>query len=374
MASSRVRPRSLAQLLPALIVLAALAGGCATSVGPRSLPPTRFDYNQALASSWNEQLLLNLVRLRYRDTVIFLEVSSVISQLSVTGSAGVSGSLVSGGDGSLGAAAGVEYSDTPTVTYTPLQGEDFVKSLLEPIPSLTLMLLSQSGWSAERLLLCCTARIDELENAQSAAGPTPARRPRFERFRQLSRILRELQIEGRVRLVIDRSAEQAVRGRLIFEPPADDAEREQLHELAHLLGQAQMPAGGELLLTDPEAATAPGRIGVEGRSLLGVLFFLSQAVEVPEADERAGRVTVTVEPSGERFDWSELTGGVFAVRSSDEPPADVFVRVRYRGHWFYIADDDLDSKTTFNLLTYLFALQLGGADGVSPLITVSTGG
>ena len=31
--------------------------------------------------------------------------------------------------------------------------------------------------------------------------------------------------------------------------------------------------------------------------------------------------------------------------------------VRFRGHWFYIADDDQDSKSTLLLLDQLFALQ-----------------
>jgi hypothetical protein len=88
----------------------------------------------------------------------------------------------------------------------------------------------------------------------------------------------------------------------------------------------------------------------------------------------AGRVTVTLDASGERFDWSELIGSLFEVRWSASPPANAFVRVPYRGHWFYIADDDLDAKTTFSLLTYLFALQSSSPGGRSPLLTVSSGG
>ena len=57
--------------------------GCRTGMGPGSIPAARFDYTEAIAASWNEQLLLNLVRLRYRDTVQFLEVSSVITQYTL---------------------------------------------------------------------------------------------------------------------------------------------------------------------------------------------------------------------------------------------------------------------------------------------------
>jgi hypothetical protein len=349
-----------------------LLGGCVTT-GPRQLAPARFDYNQALAASWDQQLLLNLVRLRYRDTVIFLEVSSVISQLSIHGGAAASATFIPGVSDPLGLDAEIAVTETPTVSYTPLQGEEFVTSLLEPISPLTLMLLSQAGWSAERLLICCVARVNELENAQSAAGPTPRRRPRFERFKRMSGLLRELQVEGRVRLVIDRSGETP-EVLMVFTEPEDEVHRALLEELGTLLGEPGIASGMDLKLGAPEVAQARGHVGVEGRSLLGVLFFLSQAVQVPEDDERAGRVTVTLDASGERFDWSELIGSLFEVRWSASPPANAFVRVPYRGHWFYIADDDLDAKTTFSLLTYLFALQSSSPGGRSPLLTVSSGG
>jgi hypothetical protein len=55
--------------------------------------------------------------------------------------------------------------------------------------------------------------------------------------------------------------------------------------------------------------------------------------------------------------------------SSDEPK-DAAVKIPYRGHWFWIADNDLSSKTTFNLLTYLFSLKAGSQDLRQPLLTL----
>jgi hypothetical protein len=109
-------------------------------------------------------------------------------------------------------------------------------------------------------------------------------------------------------------------------------------------------------------------IVINGRSLLAAMFFLSQSVEVPEADERAGVVTVT-KRNGTRFDWSEVTGSLLRVRSSAGAPADAAVKVRYRNAWFSIADSDLTSKTTFTLLTYLFYLQAAGRDRREMLLT-----
>ena len=45
----------------------------------------------------------------------------------------------------------------------------------------------------------------------------------------------------------------------------------------------------------------------------------------------------------------------------------------YRGKWFYIADDDLTSQSTFSLLSQLFSLQAGQVKMAVPLLMISTG-
>ena len=49
--------------------------------------------------------------------------------------------------------------------------------------------------------------------------------------------------------------------------------------------------------------------------------------------------------------------------------------MKYRGYWFYIANDDPDSKSTFSMLTALFSL-LGGqtASAQAPVLTLPIGG
>ncbi|MDP7639689.1 MAG: hypothetical protein QGG73_08230, partial [Candidatus Hydrogenedentes bacterium] len=66
----------------AMIAVVALTG--CNAVGPKALQSARVDYNEAIAQTWNQQLLLNLVRLKYRDTLIFLEVDSVNTQYSLS--------------------------------------------------------------------------------------------------------------------------------------------------------------------------------------------------------------------------------------------------------------------------------------------------
>jgi hypothetical protein len=47
--------------------------------------------------------------------------------------------------------------------------------------------------------------------------------------------------------------------------------------------------------------------------------------------------------------------------------------VRYRGHWFWVDDADLESKSTFGLLSNLFSLQSAQSRAAGPLLTVPAG-
>jgi hypothetical protein len=62
----------------AAAVLTSLVAAC-TGIGPGTVPHDRIDYASAIGNSWKEQTLLNIVKLRYADMPIFLEVAQVIA-------------------------------------------------------------------------------------------------------------------------------------------------------------------------------------------------------------------------------------------------------------------------------------------------------
>ena len=76
--------RSIRTALFGLLISSGLwtLGGCA-SVGPDMLKVERINYNVALQNMNDEQMLLNLVRLRYRNTPIFLDVASISTQFTI---------------------------------------------------------------------------------------------------------------------------------------------------------------------------------------------------------------------------------------------------------------------------------------------------
>ena len=132
-----MRHRHLVALIVALLVIASCS-----SIGPGSVRRDRVDYVGAVADSWKYQALLNIVRLRYGDAPIFLDVSSVISSYTVQGTLMINGEIITDTTGSFvnpGAAA--SYTDKPTISYTPLTGDKFDKSLLRPLTPGTIFAL-----------------------------------------------------------------------------------------------------------------------------------------------------------------------------------------------------------------------------------------
>ena len=99
----------------------------------------------------DEELLLNLVRLKYRDTPFFMEVSSMASQFTLSSSANASASLQNGVKGLFGLDGSLGVTEKPTVTYSPLQGDRFIQRVLSPLPLDTITLLFNSGWNIERI-------------------------------------------------------------------------------------------------------------------------------------------------------------------------------------------------------------------------------
>src|SRR5262245_34732505 len=128
--SSRSVKRALLQQALLLLTVLGLAG-CA-SIGPRTVARDRFDYTTAVAESWKSQMLLNLVKLRYGDTPVFLDVGQIVSGYTVETALSANATIFSASgivpgvpDSSVGLGAQGRYTDRPTITYAPLVGERF---------------------------------------------------------------------------------------------------------------------------------------------------------------------------------------------------------------------------------------------------------
>ena len=71
-------------------------------------------------------------------------------------------------------------------------------------------------------------------------------------------------------------------------------------------------------------------------------------VEVPAAHVRRGVAPMYKTPDGRPFNGQQLTKGLFRVCVQKHRPLRSDTAVYYRGHWFYIAEDDVQSRVTLN--------------------------
>jgi len=228
----------------------------------------------------------------------------------------------------------------------------------------TLFLLFTSGWSTERVFRTLLREMNDVKNAPGASGPTPERAPQFRQFIRAAGLLNSLENQDLIN--------GARRGdELLLRFRDAVSALPEYRELTELLGLD--PDRREFVVNDLVRGSRSDTINFRFRSFAGVMYFLSQSVEVPQADIDAGRVTLTRDAAGQVFDWGQVTDGLMRVRSSEERPANAAVAVNYRDSWFYIDDSDLDSKSTFSMLGQIFALQSGNVKSMTPVLTIPVG-
>lgn len=344
---------------------------CVSPRGAETISPSGYAYNEAIAQTKSEQLLLNLVRLKYRDAIVFMDIDGVTTQHQY-GASFASETLIPFRqirDGAALLIPGVNTSETPTIVYKPLDSSQFAQDLLAPITPETIILLANSGWSIERLLACCVERLGPLSNAPSASGPTPASIPNNAPFRNASALLRELQKQERVRVRHVMSEGNATADTILL---INAAGTESCDALRRLLGAPSCDMRYSLVAKDRD--TQDESLLAQTRTVLGALYALSHVIDTPQSHQTEGLTTISQAARADTPDWETFTSGLFRVRSGVSAPESAAVQVYYRDHWFWIEDSDLDSKTTFSLMLFLLALQSAASDGVSPLLTIDAGG
>jgi hypothetical protein len=331
------------------------------------MPRDRTDYITAVAESWKEQTLLNVVRMRYGDAPSFVDVSSVISAYTFQGQISANGQIssdqtttVPSSLATLGGAT--SYSDRPTVTYTPLAGDRFSRSLLRPIPPSAIFELIQAGFPADIILQITTRGINGLSNRSSLGGQTRAADPEF--YAVLA-ALRRLQLSGEVSLRIQqREAEEF--GLLIFSSGRTQESRTDLDFVLKKL-HVKPGEGGEIKLVFGALARSDNEIALLSRSMLGVLLEVGTGIVVPGTDITEGRAMASGRPA-EASD--PLDRPLVRIYSSAAQPAGSYATVHYRDTWYWIPDNDFASKRVFTFLMLFFSLAETGVTPQTPLVTI----
>ena len=347
----------------AIFVLAPCSTGCLhPRIGPQSLPRDRAAYSSSLYDSWKEETLLNIVKVRYLDPPIFTDVGNVVASYTLAQTVSVGGTIVPNGGSNATLGGSVGLSNTPTITYTPLTGNAYIKGLVTPLSPELLFAAIQNGLPADSVLLSSFVSINGLRNQSvSLQGITPA----DPGFHQVRALLRDIQVSGAVRLYVKENPNKestriiALRTKNI--PPEILADILELRRLLHL-----NPDATEFELTSAPLPSSDTEIAVQTRSIIELMKTMASQVEVSPGDLSQHRAF----PG---FETGHETPGVIPIiriRSSKQKPNDAFVTVHYRNSWFRIDDDDLASKAAFAQLMELFTMIDTGSRPNLPVVTI----
>jgi hypothetical protein len=345
-----------------LLVLALLAG--CTHLGPKTVAVDRFDYSTAIAESWKQQTLLNIVKLRYMDLPVFVDVASIVAGYSMQTGVSVNGTLSSDKaiQGNFLAAGGQAiYTDRPTITYVPLTGEKFLRGLITPIDPKHIFFMLQAGYAADFILALTVESLNGLRNRSAAAGAVREADPEFIRALQL---MREVQAAGAVGMRVEEDKAKGQTAVLFFrqdEIPADIVEKEA--EIRRLL---KLPAEQQkYVLTYSPVRGATNELAVNSRSMLQIMAAFASYLNAPEAHLKEHRVLPALEHL-----TPESRMGAVRIYSGKGKPADAFAAVHYRGHWFWIDDSDWQTKRALTAVMFFFTLAETGSPERLPLITI----
>ena len=352
-----------------LVVVLALfiVSGCA-SIGPGAVKRDRFDYNTAISDSWKEQTLLNIVKLRYADMPVFVEVTSVVSGYTLESSVdlGTRLSAQSRVDADIFTLnTGGKFTDRPTITYAPITGEKFNKSFMTPIPPKAIMFLIQSGWPADKVF---PLTVDSINGLRGRVLGGSNRRYGDPDYYRAVRLIRKIQKSGDFGMQIEKSKDKEETVVLFFHGKNMTTDiKAASAELNELLGLK--PGLRKIKVRYGLIARDDTEVAMITRSLMNMMIDLATQVDVPLEDVKSGRTIATLNQPD--IDEDPL-GRNIRINQSTERSANSFTAVKYRDRWFWIDDRDFQSKRTFTFLMILFSLTETGGQQRLPIVTIPT--
>lgn len=339
------------------------AGGC-THLGPKTVTVDRFDYGTAIADSWKQQTLLNIVKLRYMDLPVFMDVASVVSGYSVQTGVNINGTVSSDKavQGNFAAVGGQAiFTERPTITYVPTTGDKFLRGLITPIDPKNVFFLLQSGYAADFILGLSVESLNGVRNRSTAGGVVREADPEFLRALVL---LREVQTAGAFGMRVEEDKAKGSTGVVFFR--RDDVPPDIAAKTAEIRRLLKLPPDREkFTLTYSPMRGTEGELAVNSRSMLQIMQAFASHLDVPEAhlkDRSAWRSVDDAGPEGR-------PQGV-RIHSGKVKPAAAFAAVSYRDYWFWVDNGDLQTKRALTVIMFFFTLSDTGTNEKLPLITI----
>src|SRR6266487_298430 len=344
--------------------------GC-QHIGPATVTRDRLAYNEAVLTSWEQQTLLNIVRVRYDDLVGFVDVGTVAQSHTLTGTtqASLGASLLPWnliGNTLMPSLMGTRTTtDNPTITYTPLSGAEFTRNLNAPIKPSEIFNLIESGYRADVLLNLTLNSINEIKSVGPDVNLNRPGLTRSNKFRELTEAIESAHGQSKLNFPVQAGTDGA--GAKVFMTIVDnDSPTAQGSSIASIRQSLHLKAAAnQFEIVAGSHPTNDAEIAVRTRSPIAAMRWLSNYVQVPEAHLSTrlappAKVLVTQDDRPLNVHWSI------------KKPRGVFAAVQYRDYWFWIPDGDRNSKFSLIYLRILLALADTAARPAPPVLTIPT--
>jgi hypothetical protein len=388
--------------LVSLLTGTTLAAGC-TSTSAVALDRAVIAYDRSVVDLVSKLLLINIARAHQNEPMHFTTVSSIAATYNLQFNAGV-GPAMTGDLGYLPVPfVGGSSGESPTLSLTPMQGDEFTQRLLTPFEEYKVTMLLRQGYDVDALLRLVGGEI-KLRGAEkdTVCRNAPADRAGYIAFRRMVAHLSSIQDRHSLRAEpLHFKLQRAVPAsnlstddlKTLQEDPAAvryDAASQLYHFDARVVGRVvitnydySMLPNAELLslhketdnlpisdlLVDIRAGYPGGEFPLHGvlrlRSFLNVLTFIGRSIaEEPEfhvaPDPRTPPIrenpvhaleVVAGKTAPKGSTWSvDLGGRKFALRPQ-------------KGYQW--------NKKAFSLLSQLFQMSVSPTTPPSPLITIA---
>jgi hypothetical protein len=376
--------------------------GCASS-SSLALDRAVMAYDRGVDDLVSKLLLINIAR-AYRDEPMhFTTVSSIAATYTVQFSGGV-GPAMTGDMGYLPMPfISVTSGENPTLSLTPMQGEEFTQRLLTPFEESKLTMLLRQSYDVDALLRLVGAEIMLRENGQErACSNRPADRAGYTTYRRIVAHLSSVQdrhalraepLQFTLQRTVPRSSASEEDLKAIREDPAAvryDAESQTYHVDSRIVGRVIITNYSYSALPNAEAvalykeanalppsdvlidirATHPGgEFPIHGvlrlRSFLNVLTFLGRGIaEEPEFHVAPDPRTPPIrENPVHTLEIAVTQGRKKGAALSVDLGGRVFAVQPQRGYQW--------NKKAFSMLSQLFQMSVAPTTPPAPLITIA---
>jgi len=349
-----------------VLLVCLLLSGC-MRMGPGTIPEDQFDYATAIGDAKKQQILRNIIKLRYAEWPVFLEVGQVVAGYNWeyrgnatlnmfrmfdaskrdTGQLGVSGAFI----------------ERPTITYAPLGGERFVRSILTPAKPESMLALIDAGWPADRLFTMMVDSVNGKTNRRYLYGTDHPVDPAFVRFVD---VLRSIHTANAFSVRVRQTTDERMISELYFRPQLlDAATRRELDKVKAEL--SLNPDINSYRIIWDSTSEDPNAIAIKTRSIIQVMTAMAVFVELPpEEMTKSGVIDLNVTARDGGSDLPPLIN----IHSGPVAPTNAFVVVPYHDQSFWIDAEDWQSRLSLAYLTLLLTVNETG-EIKGPQLTIS---